>query len=563
MEADVVQRAMTGDKEAFSALVVGLRDRLFAIAYRILRDRATAEDAVQQTFLIAWRELPKLRDASKFEAWLYRLLVNSCRAEMRNVGRWQPGLRLVRDHADPSDDAQRTVAQRDEIERAFRRLTAEQRSVLVLHHYVGLSGDEIGVVLGLPPGTVRSRLHYARQLMRSAIEAEFAACRQGRRGMTRQFDFDSAFETWLADGPTEMAEHAARRLDRAIADIDMRRPFWLPRRETMNRFVIAAGSVAAVVLLVVLGFGLASGGGMFGPAASSSPTPTPTLASTPTPAPTATPVPTPTPMAVHGGELSAGNYVAHPFGEPNSAMGFKFTVPNNSWVGYSSDRTAGIYSDRGGVGFLRVASLNGDPCNWSGTADDVAIGATVDDLVSALTSSTEYETSVPTDVTLAGYTGKQVVVTMPTLGGSGENYSTDCDEQAFLIWNAEGFTIHSQGPGDRWRLYILDVEGDRVVILAHGFEGTSSNLREELRRSWTRSRSPHRSSREGGWVANSVAPSQLASVARRAWQHPKFPIQLRLGHRGQSGRAPPGRFQTSSHRRPIGRQSEGETQWTP
>lgn len=65
-----------------------------------------------------------------------------------------------------------SVARSDELERAFRRLSGEQRAVLVLHHYLGLSGAEIGEALGLSPGTVRSRLHYARQLMRAAIEAD-------------------------------------------------------------------------------------------------------------------------------------------------------------------------------------------------------------------------------------------------------------------------------------------------------------------------------------------------------------------------------------------------------
>ena len=171
MEAELVRRAMAHDKEAFSALVVGSRDRLFSVAYRILRDRARAEDAVQQTFLIAWQELHKLRDVSKADAWFYRLLVNACRTEMRNVRRWQPGLRSV-DSQPSFDDDHRTLAQRDEIERAFRKLTTEQRAVLVLHHYVGLSGEEISRVLDVPPGTVRSRLHYARQLMRSTLEAD-------------------------------------------------------------------------------------------------------------------------------------------------------------------------------------------------------------------------------------------------------------------------------------------------------------------------------------------------------------------------------------------------------
>jgi RNA polymerase sigma-70 factor (ECF subfamily) len=179
MGPDLIDRAQRGDKEAFTTLVLQLGDRLYSVAYRILRDAARAEDAVQQTFLIAWRELPSLRDERRLEAWLYRLLVNACYAEIRHTRRWQPGLRLVPLDVPSEDDAQLSVANRDELERAFRRLSGEQRAVLVLHHYVGLSGAEIGTALGLSPGTVRSRLHYARQLMRAAIEADARAIASG------------------------------------------------------------------------------------------------------------------------------------------------------------------------------------------------------------------------------------------------------------------------------------------------------------------------------------------------------------------------------------------------
>jgi len=172
MGPDLIDRAKGGDKEAFTTLVLQLGDRLYSVAYRILRDPGRAEDAVQQTFLIAWRELPTLRDDGRLEAWLYRLLVNVCYAEIRHTRRWQPGLRLVPVDVPSEDDAQLSVDRRDELERAFRRLSGEQRAVLVLHHYLGLSGAEIAIALGLSPGTVRSRLHYSRQLMRAAIEAD-------------------------------------------------------------------------------------------------------------------------------------------------------------------------------------------------------------------------------------------------------------------------------------------------------------------------------------------------------------------------------------------------------
>ncbi len=172
MDRELVARAKDGDKEAFTALVLSFGDRLYSVAYRILRDAGRAEDAVQQTFLLAWRELPKLRDDGRLESWLYRLLVNACYAEIRHTRRWQPGMHLVSPDTPSVDDAQLSVARRDELERAFRHLSGEQRAVLVLHHYLGLSGAEIGTALGLSPGTVRSRLHYARQLMRAAIEAD-------------------------------------------------------------------------------------------------------------------------------------------------------------------------------------------------------------------------------------------------------------------------------------------------------------------------------------------------------------------------------------------------------
>jgi RNA polymerase sigma-70 factor (ECF subfamily) len=174
LDRDLISRAKRGDKDAFTTLVLRHGDRLYSVAFRILRDTTRAEDAVQQTFLTAWREIRRLRDDDRLEAWLYRLLVNACFAELRHTRRWQPGLRVITDpEIGPStDDAQVSVALRDELERAFRRLSGEQRTVLAMHHYLGLSGEEIAQTLGLSPGTVRSRLHYARQQMRAAIEAD-------------------------------------------------------------------------------------------------------------------------------------------------------------------------------------------------------------------------------------------------------------------------------------------------------------------------------------------------------------------------------------------------------
>ena len=171
MGHDLVDRAKHGDKEAFTALIVPLGDRLYGVAYRILRDADRAEDAVQQTFLTAWRELAALRTTAVSRRGCSGCSSTRAMPRSAHTRRWQPGLRVV--PLEPTvDDAQLSVALGDELERAFRHLSGEQRAVLVLTYYLGMSGPEVGAVLGLPAGTVRSRLHYARQLMRAAMEAD-------------------------------------------------------------------------------------------------------------------------------------------------------------------------------------------------------------------------------------------------------------------------------------------------------------------------------------------------------------------------------------------------------
>jgi len=174
VDPGIIDRARHGDEDAYTSIVLHFGDRLFSVAYRILRDVGRAEDAVQQAFLVGWQELPRLRDDSRLEAWLYRLLVNACYAEVRQTRRWQPGLRLVADLDSDhlANDEHLQVERRDQLERAFRRLPTDLRCVLVMHHYLGLSGAEISDTLGLSPGTVRSRLHYARQQMRAALDAD-------------------------------------------------------------------------------------------------------------------------------------------------------------------------------------------------------------------------------------------------------------------------------------------------------------------------------------------------------------------------------------------------------
>jgi RNA polymerase sigma-70 factor (ECF subfamily) len=175
MDDELVRRAARGDAEAFDALARDRIDRLYAIAYRILRDHHDAEDAVQQALWTAWTDLPGLREPARLDAWLYRLLVRGCYRVAGGRRRRGTIVALTIDvDVAGTMSAATGLETRETIERAFATLGTEHRAVVVLHHYLGLPGDEIAAVLGIPHGTVRSRLHYAMQRLRTAIEADSA-----------------------------------------------------------------------------------------------------------------------------------------------------------------------------------------------------------------------------------------------------------------------------------------------------------------------------------------------------------------------------------------------------
>lgn len=168
---ELIDLARGGDRDAFGMLAASSIDRLYAIAVRVLHDRDRAEDAVQSALLKAWRDLPSLRDPARFEAWLHRLLLRACYDEARRQRTFVASVTVVSAEPGEADDSGR-FADRDQLERAFRRLPIDQRAVIVLHHYEGLPLTEVADVLGIPVGTARSRLHYALRTLRGAVEAD-------------------------------------------------------------------------------------------------------------------------------------------------------------------------------------------------------------------------------------------------------------------------------------------------------------------------------------------------------------------------------------------------------
>ena len=171
MDQALVSRAKEGDREAFALIVDASFDRCHEIARRVLGETHLAQDATQTAMLSMWRDLPKLRDADRFEAWAYRITVHACYAEAKRARRAIPAI------ADPDDrpvitDEFGTIIDRDQLERAFSRQKLEHRAVLVLRYYLDMPVDEIASTLDLPAGTVKSRIHHALKAMRATLDAD-------------------------------------------------------------------------------------------------------------------------------------------------------------------------------------------------------------------------------------------------------------------------------------------------------------------------------------------------------------------------------------------------------
>jgi RNA polymerase sigma-70 factor, ECF subfamily len=175
-DAAIVNRVLAGDSEAFGVLVERYHERCARLATHILGSREDAEDAVQETFLRAYRSLGAYEERDRFSAWLVRILVNQCRTAMARrrrqvtVADWEwavaPG--DVEEH--PADRA----ALREELERALAQLPAEQREALLLKYAEELSYDEIAAATGAGTSALKMRVKRACERLREILTG--AAC---------------------------------------------------------------------------------------------------------------------------------------------------------------------------------------------------------------------------------------------------------------------------------------------------------------------------------------------------------------------------------------------------
>ena len=182
MQQELVERARRGDHDAFAELAGAAISRLDAAAWLILRDPEQAKDAVQNTLVRAWRDLPTLRDPDLFDAWVHRMLVHACIDEARRLRRHRADVELTNLHAPAVAGIESAVADRDQIERGFLRLEPDARALIVLHHYLDLPLPEVATTLGIPLGTAKSRLHRALQVMRAALDADARHRPEAREG---------------------------------------------------------------------------------------------------------------------------------------------------------------------------------------------------------------------------------------------------------------------------------------------------------------------------------------------------------------------------------------------
>jgi len=177
--SELVVRARAGDIGAYEALMSTRIDHMNRIGQLVLRDHDVAEDAVQEALVSCWRDLPGLRNPERFDAWLNRILIRAIHREARRSRRAAASMAVLR--IEPSQpDGTRAIADQDEIARAFDRLSVAHRTIVVMRHYLDLTVEECAALIGIPVGTAKSRLHYATEALRAALEAD------ARAGETRR-----------------------------------------------------------------------------------------------------------------------------------------------------------------------------------------------------------------------------------------------------------------------------------------------------------------------------------------------------------------------------------------
>ena len=268
--------------------------------------------------------------------------------------------------------------------------------------------------------------------------------------MTPQNRADQAFESWLVDGPERMPEHLVDSIVTQLEQTHQRKHMWLPGREQMNRMMVAVGGVAAVALLAVVGLYFVGHGSGVG----NGPTPSPT----------------PAPTALQAGDLMPGRYFTD-----SQGYRYTFTIPVTGWVALdpSTLHFGSLTNNPPDEGYFAVwgelPTLFSNACQWAGTT--ITPGPTVDDLANAIEGLSGFQSSTPTGVTVSGYQGKRLQVTVP----SDVNFAS-CENAQYHLWDGRWY----QGVGQVDDIRILDLNGDRQHFFTSYLPATSQQTKSQL-----------------------------------------------------------------------------------
>ena len=301
--------------------------------------------------------------------------------------------------------------------------------------------------------------------------------------MTSPREPDRLIRAFLDDGMDELPDRAYDEVRAEIEHTRQRFVFGPWRDQQMTRIAIFGIATAAIVLAVAVGirFLPSSQGVGVGPPPSPSQAPSDAPTAAPTLSPTVQPTSGATPIADPQGQLEPGTYVAHPFDSilGMDARAFTFTVASDAWDAQSdpgqmigiSLHDEEIYGVA--LGFLKVHSLNSDACHWM-TDEDIEIGPTSENLRTGLESSDQFDWRDPVMQAVPGE-ATAIEVVMPA-----DLDMTDCDDGEYRIWNAEGMDIYAQGPSNLWQLSLLDVDGERYVVMGSSMPDTPDSVLDEM-----------------------------------------------------------------------------------
>lgn len=298
--------------------------------------------------------------------------------------------------------------------------------------------------------------------------------------MTQQRDIERLLDHWFSDGPDQAPDRVVDIVTDRIGRQSQRRAWRLQWRSLpVNTYAKIAVAAAAVLIVAVVGYNLLPTGstGIGGPAPSASPTVIPAGSPSASPAAQAT-----GPVALPDGILAAGRYrIQEPYDLRSTTI--VADIPAR-WVGYPANGaiTSPGSGDEGVlIAFMQADGLFSDPCQWdldgTGAYDqpgDVVVGPTVDDLVTALKANTFYTSSAATPITFGEFEGQEVELQLP-----GDDVLSTCDREPggepkglFYVFSGKLAGWYAQGPDNRWRLSIVDVDGTRLIVMVNYFEGT-------------------------------------------------------------------------------------------